>query len=71
MLFLGYTLLGRGIPLHTGFKEAVRRLAKGNPATNIDGLNNFVDEYGTHYINKWVVVALEHMQRSELSTVWP
>lgn len=57
--------MGRKIPLHAGFKEAVRRLAVGNPATNIDGLNNFVDEYGTHYINRCVLIAVKSMPNSQ------
>ena len=49
----GFTLRSSGATLHPSFKETIRALAAdGNPGANIAALNSFVDDYGTHYVNR-------------------
>ena len=48
----GFTLRGNAT-LHPSFRETIRALAAdGNPAANVAALNSFVDDYGTHYVNR-------------------
>ena len=61
----GYAVRGVGQPFHSAFVNTVHSLcgyipdtASSPPADGfVDALTSFVDNYGTHFINRWAVVS--------------